>query len=61
MFLGLSNRSSDKLPVSVSGYTPIAQFREHTSIRFQINSDLPQGLIKECRRSNNNEDWVWDL
>ena len=35
MLLGVSIRSSDKLPVYVSGYTPIAEFREHTSIRFQ--------------------------
>ena len=34
MLLELSNLNSDKLPVYVSGYTPIAQFREHISIRF---------------------------
>ena len=40
MFLGLSSRNSDNLPVDVSGYTPIAQFRENTSIRFQLLSFL---------------------
>ena len=38
MLLGLSTRNSDKFPVYVTGYTPIAQFREHTSIRFQLLS-----------------------
>ena len=32
MLLGLSSRNSDKLPVYVNGYTPIAPFRKNTNI-----------------------------